>query len=387
MAIRASVFSLLACVAATSGCAVDNDPLGLDDLAPYGTGGDAGKGDDANCTDETYRAFIKPYMQQAASLGAPLSDESIAQLKTAAAANPCASGNDASYRIWAYAARKQLTPLIERYDEVIQNRFRSNSVTPAELETAGTLDEQTRATLAALAFAKPAHAGKVGYGEWANMYESALITATTGVGYQFGLVGATGNQQGREIVPFENEWLTWIEANQPIPTAPVFAIWWSKIERDVDDMTTYFGTASEAQRAIDHTFTVRLGDVAPDTDMDADGEMFQKTVTLRAAEETRTAAPLQFFTDALAMKPRAGGPLSYKAWATAFAELAPTFNDSPPTPTALAMMATIVAARPCASGADVDTLSTRLHTRLASAGDDGAGHPLADVVVPTACVQ
>ena len=349
-------------------CVAQESELDLDGLPTYDSDSGAGKGDDANCTDASYRAFIVPYLRGEA----------------AADANPCTWGNDASYRIWVYLVGEQLKPLRDRYTQAIQKRFQ-NQATREQVVAAGTLDDATRAKLAQLLAVKPAHAGKVGFGAWRDYaYEPALALAICGVGSQV-LTSDAIDQLSRQIMPFEDEWLGFVERAQPEMTEPMsFAIWWMVVEASFRDTRSPLSTGT--QEPIDLAYVQRLVTTRPAGGFDDDGASFQSAITAGLAEAFGTTSPkLAAWREGAKMQPRGGGPRSYKAWAVPFAAIAQDFNTRTRTAEQRELFQLIIAARPCGSGPEVDELAQRLTTGLASAGNDPSGTPLATLAVPVAC--
>jgi hypothetical protein len=369
----------LLCSLLAVGC-VDSESDPLAGLDPYASDSGGSKAD-GDCTDATYRAFVVPYVKSVAT-------STLDQLKTAADANPCKAGNDASYRIWSYLAKQQLDPLDERYFDAIQQR-QNGQATADQVTAAGKMDQSARTMLQALALVRPAGAGKVGMGAWMNdLYQPALQTTTIAVGTLV-FSGTGPDQLPREITADEQEWLGFVEAAQPkLVEANGWAIWWEVAGPTADDVHNNHAGATQAQLDIDAAWLTRLAQEAPKSSFDVDGAAFQNAVTQSISDDFTSSVPQpELWKAELAIAPGAGGPLSYKAWASQFAENAQSFNDSTPSASAVALMADIVAAKPCAAGPDVDMLVTKLKNGLASAGDDGSGHALADDVTPAACVQ
>jgi hypothetical protein len=257
-----------ALVLATSACAtdVDGDLDRLDGLAPYaGDSGSTGKSDDANCTDESYRMFIKAYRQHTIT-----ADE-----------NPCTSGNDASYRIWLAVFWKEMGPFTDAYDEVIQARARG-AATPEQVAAAGTMTDALRTKLAELALVKPIHAGRVAESDWAVKYSLGLLAASTSTGNQF---AGPNDQAADEILPFEDEWLTEIEKAQPtLVEAGAFELTW----RNVGDPFETRATGEALDREL--AFISRLANVLSTSTFDADNAMFQTRVTATLVDESTTLA-------------------------------------------------------------------------------------------------
>ena len=384
MSNKLALISMLGGVLASAACVTEaGDPLGLDGLPPYNGDGGAGKGDDPNCTDAAYRDFIKPYMATVAGLGAPLTGDALAQVKAAAADNPCKSGNDASYIIWAYVASNQLAPTFDTYNAAIEKRSADRNFPPAQVDQAGTLGDAQRATLQALALVRPQHAGRLGFAQWGNgLFAPAIKAASRTVGTL--AVLAKPEQLAFQIAPYEDEWLRFVEASEPTSVEPTYAIWAELAGGVLHGLQTDV-TANAAQIELDHAFMTRLATTRPDTTFDADGYAFQTTFTSQFVFTTSNPY-LRYDQDVRALAPpRAGGILSYKAWATVFVEVAQMFNQHTPSADQKGTMAAFVAARPCGSGPEVDALAMRLRDALALAGDDGAGRALADDAVIDAC--
>jgi hypothetical protein len=358
----ARLAAVLTC--ALAACASQSDPI--DDLPSYDGDTGGGKFDDPNCTDASYRAFLKDYLAS----------------KVQADASPCPNGNDASYRLWAYAVSLQLQPIDDRYFDAIQQRAHGGSA--EAVVAAGTLDPAARTMLQRLQLIKPKNAGKVGVGAWVEyLYQPALQSATIAVG---SVASGQTDQRPREVTSFEAEWLGYVEQARPNAVeAGGWAIWWS-IAGDTFEDVRHDAVANDAQKAIDQAWLGHLAAAAPVSTFDADGAAFQGAITQGASDDYTSSVPSPAsWQAALLFNPKAGGILSYKTWASAFAEIAPSFNDSTHSDAQSKLLDVIVAARPCASGTDVDTLVARLRTGLASAGADGSGRSLADDAVPVAC--
>lgn len=362
----------LAIVLSTSGlltaCADSADSVNLDGLDAYDQDTGGGKGDDPNCSDASYREFIQPYMRGEAT----------------ADANPCTWGNDGSYRIWAYVVGQQLKPTLDRYGAAITQRF-NNAINRDQVAAAGTVDAATRKTLMSLLAIKPAHAGKVGFGAWneyafAPAFQLAMRPVDSKV-----LTPDSIDQLPRQVMSFEDEWLGYVERARPEMTEALgFTIWWQTVESSFRDS---HGTSSTGTQApIDQTFRERLTATHPDSTFDADGEAFQTAIVAAAAADYTSPEPrVTTWNEAIKMKPRGGGPASYKAWAVSFVTIAPDFNARTHSAAQADIFSSIIAARPCASGPDVDAIVQRVTTALAAAGNDPSGTPLAQDAAPVAC--
>ena len=383
MSNKLALISMLGGVLASAACVTEaGDPLGLDGLPPYNGDGGAGKGDDPNCTDAAYRDFIKPYMATVAGLGAPLTGDALAQVKAAAAENPCKSGNDASYIIWAYVASGQLAPTFDAYNAAIEKRSDDRNFPPVQVDQAGTLTDAQRAMLQALALVRPQHAGVHGFAWWGTLVAPAFKVASRSVGTL--AVLAKPEQLAFQITPYEEEWLAFVESSEPTPVEPTFAAWESFVDPLLHQLEADV-SPNAAQAEVEHAFMTRLATTRPDTTFDADGQAFQTAFTSQFVFDYRNPY-LTYDQEMVALKPpRAGGILSYKAWATVFVDAAQRFNGSTPSADQKGTMAALVAARPCGSGPEVDALGMRLHDALVAAGDDGAGRALADDAMIDAC--
>lgn len=358
-------------LASTAGClSATGDDLGLDDLPSYDQDTGGGKGDDPNCTDVSYRAFIQGYLRGEAT----------------AEANPCTFGNDASYRIWAYVAGQQLKPMLDAYDATQVKRFNSQA-TREQVVAAGTLDASARTMLTKLEAIRPAHAGKVGVGAWVEyLYKPALDRAAQSVGANT-VTPDSRDQWANEITTFEEEWLAFAERAQPSSTEPhAYTIWWSAAGPKFAKATDTLATSNAEQAAINTSFVARLGATKPAGTFDEDGATFQKEFTAKMGASYTSSTPVvAAWQGAPALKPSGGGPLSYKLWATTFSTIAVDFNARTRSDAQRDLFTRIIALRPCASGPDVDTVVQRLTTGLAAAGSDPSGTPLAQVSVPVAC--
>lgn len=347
-----------------------DDDLGLDDLSSYDEDTGGGKADDPNCTDVSYRAFIKDYMRDAAE----------------ASANPCPNGNDASYRIWAYAAAQKLKPMFTAYAAARSKRH-NNLITREQAMAAGTVGEDTLDELAKLEAVKPAHAGRVGVTAWIQyLYKPGIDVATMSVGSNR-IATDSRDQYSNEITSFEEPWLDFIERAQPIATAPKsWALWWTAAEPHFADATSSMSNSSPEHAVVNTAFVARLGETKPAGTFDEDGVAFQTEFTTKigASYKSLTASATPWM-GSLPLKPSGGGILSYKTWANTFSTIAAEFNSRSRNETQRELFKQVIALRPCGSGTEVDTLSQKLVTRLANAGVDPSGKPLASVAVPTAC--
>lgn len=363
------LLSTAACLSSTG------DDLGLDDLPAYDQDTGGGKFDDANCTDVTYREFIKGYLRG----------------ESAADTNPCVQGNDASYRIWAYVAGEQLKPTLDAYRTAIIDRFQGHGSRDAVV-AAGTLPADTKAMLAKLDAVKPAHAGKVGVAAWLEyVYKPALTQATGIIGSnnQVDILTHGMDQLTNEVTTFEDEWLGFAERAQPAATEPhAFTLWWDVAGPKLTDLTGPLATTSDArQKAVNEAFLARMKATRPAGAFDEDGATFQDKVTAKMASDYGLSPKPAYYAPLVALRPTGGGKLAYATWAQSFAGIAQKFNTgfSAPSADQKALFQLVIDARPCGSGAEVDTIVQRLTTGLASAGNGPDGTPLAQLSVPTAC--
>lgn len=354
---------------ATTACVTEGADS-LDELPIYDQDTGGGKFDDANCTDETYRTFIRGYMAGTEE----------------ATANPCVSGNDASYRIWAYLAGDTLKPMLAAYQDAKSKRFNGNA-SKADVIAAGTLSETAKASLAKLEAIRPANAGRVGVAAWLEYLYTPAFTAATPIvgGDQAALLTEGLDQHPFEITAFEEEWLGFAERNQPTATeGHAFTLWWNATKPTVDDLSNPFASTSEAEASTRATFLERLAATRPAGAFDEDQTTFQTEVTTKIAAEYNVLGDTAKYAASIALKPAGGGAVSYKTWAVAFAGIAQRYtaaaNDKQK-----AIFQQVIDLRPCASGPDVDTLVTRLAV-LTAVGPDGVT-PMATSAVPTACAE
>jgi hypothetical protein len=359
---------------ALTACVGTHDDLGLDDLPPYDQDTGGGKGDDPNCTDESYRAFIPGYLRD----------------EVKADANPCAWGNDASYRIWAYVAGEQLKPMLEAY-RAASNKRASARGTRDEVIAAATLSDETKVMLQKLEQIKPAHAGKVGVAAWLEFLYKPTLEQASGIvsSLDTSVIITEGvDQMKHEITPFEDEWLGFAERAQPTATEEhSFTLWWQLVGPKLSDplgplSTTIFDAK---QKAIDATYVTRLASIRPAGPFDADGQTFHADVTAKIAADYGFSGNPDRFAGMVPMRPTGGGPLSYAAWAQPFVAVAQKYSAGTPSEVEKRSFQLIIDARPCGSGPEVDAIVQRLKTGLATAGNAPNGTPLAVVAVPTAC--
>lgn len=364
--------ALLLLAASTAACVTESVDLNLDDLPSYDESTGAGKADDANCTDETYRTFIQAYFAGT----------------SAADTNPCTWGNDASFRIWAFVAGQQLAPTLDAYGTSITKRF-NRQASKEQVIAAGTLDEATRAALAKLEAIRPTYAGRVGFAAWRDsLYKPTFDVAIRPVGSQSLEDGI--DQRSNEVTEFENEWLAFAERSQPIATEKLaFAIWWEHIGPTVKELSGPISVAASVEeRERNATLMTRIATTRPAGAFDEDALTFQAEIVAKIAGDYMFATDVstaERWAPAATLKPIGGGPLSYKAWASTYANLAVEYNTRARNDGQRAIFELLRDARPCGSGPDVDELVTRLTTALANAGNDPAGTPLAQTIVPTAC--
>ena len=367
MTTRVAALLLASTAACLSGT---DDDLQLDDLPSYDEDTGGGKADDPNCTDVSYRAFIKSYMRDDAP----------------ATANPCPNGNDASYRIWTYVAGQKLKPMFDAYDTARRKRH-SNLVTRDQVIAAGTIDETTMEVLTKLEAVQPAHAGRIGVQAWITyLYKPALDRATMSVGTSQ-LSPDSRDQLSNEITSFEEPWLGFVERAQPIATAPkAWALWWTAAKLHFADATSSMSNTFADHATINAAFVARLGETKPAGAFDEDGATFQTEFTTKMGASYKSSTPSAApWMGSLPLKPSGGGILSYKTWASTFATIAADFSSRTRGDAQRDLFKQIIALRPCGSGSEVDVLATKLETRLATAGNDPSGTPLSEVAVPTAC--
>jgi len=369
MTTRVAAFLLAAL--STTACVTDSgDTVDLDGLPAYDQDTGAGKGDDPNCSDVSYREFLQKFVANTA----PAED------------NPCKWGNDASYRIWAYVAGEQVKPMLAAYSAAQQKRFQGTG-TREQAIAAGTLGEQAKAMLDRIAAIQPAHAGKVGFGAWRDfLYAPAIKAATQPVGLGQPLPDAR-DQWSNEITAFEEDWLAYIEAHQPQVTEAHSYTIWAEVAVPLykGAIDTLSNTLAE-QATVNNAFVERLGETHPAGAFDEDGAAYQSQVTtLVAADFTAiTPQPARWETAGL-LAPSGGGSLSYKTWAVQFANIAQVFNTSTRTDAQRKIFQLVIDARPCASGPAVDEVVQRLVTGLAAAGNGPDGTSLSNLSKPTAC--
>jgi hypothetical protein len=334
-----------------SACAT-TAPDPFDGLSPYEADTGGGKFDDPSCTDASYRAFMKDYLADAA----------------AADANPCKQGNDASYRIWSYALKQELRPVIDRYSDAIDARASYGDA--ALVAPAGTLDDATRAAVAKLMVVKPAHAGKVGYQAWLDdLYAPAVQDATAVVGP----IGIT-DQPLYQITPYENEWLTMVEAAAPaMVEGGSWEKWWGVVGDSFDSIHNEFPVDD-----IGTAWVARLAKTAPASTFDEDGAAFQAHITDDIDQDFSASVDHgALYQTALAMKPAGGGPLAFKAWASKLSDVGAVYDADQHTDLQQKAVDLIIAAKPCGAGPDVDAIAARLASLPA---------PLAAAATPTACM-
>lgn len=370
---RTARLATLLLLSASACVAQGGEDLNLDGLPSYDADTGGGKGDDPNCTDASYREFIQGYFKSELN----------------ADANPCVWGNDASYRIWAYAAGEQLKPMLSAYSDAALARYDSGG-TKDSVIAAGTLDDATRGKLEALEAIRPAHAGKVGAAAWIEyLYGPSLDGATSIVasGNIIELQTYGPDQYATQITPFEDEWLSFAERNQPVATeAFAYTQWWPVVQKPLES-ATHLPTALEPQKTINATFVSRLAATHPAGAFDEDQTTFQTEVTAKLAASYGYFDPSEWAAK-LTLQPSGGGIASYTAWATAFGQMLGDFTGfAGPSDEDKQRMQLVIGAKPCASGPDVDALVQRLTTNLASAGNAPDGTPWTQVIVPVACAQ
>jgi hypothetical protein len=337
-------------------CAASPDPFA--DLPPYDADTGGGKFDDPNCSDESYRAFLRDYLDG----------------KAEADATPCKFGNDASYRIWSYAVKQKLAPLRDAYDDATAQR-QAGAISKDDVAKAGTLDDATRAALDKLRLVRPANAGKVGVKAWIDdLYAPAVQSVTMAVGPLFG----ANDQNSLEVTPYEAEWFDYISAARPTPTeAGTWKLWWDAAGDTFEGLKNAEYDESAAQ--LNAAWFAELAKGEPATKLDPDAAEFQTRVVQEIADDSTATHPrLDAWQQVLALQPPGGGPLAYKAWASAFRSVASLYDPDSHTDNEQAILDLLIQARPCGSGPQVDAIVKTLQSLPPS---------LYAAAQPTACTE